>query len=138
MIRNLIDKKVKAKGFTLIELIIVIAIIAILAAVALPKFMQIRKDANVKVDIANAKNIQIIVATLVAEEKLSHDQDITVTSSYTMIASRLQSIEVGKAKEKKGKNFVAKIDANGEVEVYLESVDPDNLVYPNGATPWNK
>lgn len=58
--------KNKKKGFTLIELIIVIAIIAILAAVALPKFGAVKKNANIKADIANAKTIHNTVMTLIA------------------------------------------------------------------------
>ena len=59
---NEVSKK-KKKGFTLIELIIVIAIIAILAAMAIPKFGAVRENANVKADIATAKNIATTVAT---------------------------------------------------------------------------
>ncbi|MDU7886073.1 MAG: prepilin-type N-terminal cleavage/methylation domain-containing protein, partial [Clostridium perfringens] len=45
----------KKKGFTLIELIIVIAIIAILAAIAIPNFLSIQRKSRVKADIASAK-----------------------------------------------------------------------------------
>lgn len=71
-------KKRKKKGFTLIELIIVIAVIAILAAMAIPKFGAVRKSANIKTDIASAKNIQTAVATIVAEkgsnDRPTHDE----------------------------------------------------------------
>lgn len=65
-------KNRKKKGFTLIELIIVIAIIAILAAMAIPKFSEVRKSANIKTDIASAKNLQTAAATILAE---TNDKD---------------------------------------------------------------
>ena len=54
-IRTKIGKR--KKGFTLIELIIVIAIIAILAAIAIPNFLAIQRKARVKADIATGKTI---------------------------------------------------------------------------------
>ncbi|WP_283624270.1 prepilin-type N-terminal cleavage/methylation domain-containing protein [Clostridium butyricum] len=56
----------KKKGFTLVELIIVIAVIAVLAAIAIPKFGAVKKDANLRADQANAKIIATAVATAVA------------------------------------------------------------------------
>lgn len=57
------------KGFTLVELIIVIAVIAVLAAIAIPKFGQIKKDANLKSDQANAKIIATAVSSAIADGK---------------------------------------------------------------------
>ena len=64
MLKNLMNKKSKSKGFTLIELIIVIAIIAILAAVAVPKYLEVKEKSVVKTDVSNAK----VIYDLSAEE----------------------------------------------------------------------
>jgi len=48
-------KKRNKKGFTLIELIVVIAILVILAAILVPTILGFINDANEAADIANAK-----------------------------------------------------------------------------------
>ncbi len=50
--------KMNRKGFTLVEIMIVVAIIGLLAAIAIPNFVQARKKAQTNACIANLKQIQ--------------------------------------------------------------------------------
>jgi prepilin-type N-terminal cleavage/methylation domain-containing protein len=48
----------KRKGFTLVEIMIVVAIIGLLAAIAIPNFIKARERAETNVCIANLRQIQ--------------------------------------------------------------------------------
>lgn len=128
-LRKKLQNKSKKSGFTLIELIIVIAIIAILAAIALPKFGQVRENANKKSDIANAKDIQSAVLSAINDDKIKNwvDDAKVEVKSGDPAADYMQTVPKGKSKAVKGKSFYYAISSTGDVTVYVDTVK----VYPD-------
>lgn len=118
-LRKKLQNKSKKSGFTLIELIIVIAIIAILAAIALPKFGQVRENANQKSDIANAKDIQSAVLSLINDDKIStFPVTQTKVESGTGVGDYLQTIpSIKSQKIGKGGSFYYTVDNKGDVKI---------------------
>lgn len=69
-------KRNRKNGFTLIELIIVIAIIAMLAAIAIPKYKQTKKQAAITAHNANVSMLKT-AASVKLNELNSNDTSVT-------------------------------------------------------------
>ena len=65
--------KSNKKGFTIVELVIVIAIIAILAAVLIPTFASLVKKANVSADTQLVRNLNMAVEIEKASSSAKHE-----------------------------------------------------------------
>ena len=157
----------KKKGFTLIELIIVIAIIAILAAIAIPNFLSIQRKSRVKADIASAKTIYDATSALIAEGKIvpkSTEEEVgsnkvTKNEVFTLKApvatANKGSVEASENATKEQADDLASYlqtipapksvdNSNFVVKVSGNQEDPsivvsinDVTVYPNGQSPYN-
>lgn len=127
MLKNLKKKK---RGFTLIELIIVIAIIAILAVLAIPKFGQIKEDANFKSDIANAKTIANVTTTLLAEgETITSPTKVDSTlTTGNLIEESLQNPPSPKSSGYS--EYTVSIDSNQNVTVTIEKGSDITRLFP--------
>lgn len=82
---SIFKKKLNKKGFTLIELVVVIAILGILALVAIPRFTGMRANANESAVVSNLRNIQTATEVLAAQKNV----DITTIDADSIEATNL-------------------------------------------------
>ena len=118
--------KKKKKGFTLIELIVVIAIISVLAAIAIPNFGSARKNSNTAADQANAKIIATAVATAVANGDQNPENE-DVYSKY------IDGGKIPKPKTPNTNKFDVAYDTSNGVTVTLNPATAEGeaqVVYP--------
>ena len=91
----------KKKGFTIVELVIVIAVVAILAAVLIPTFSNLVKKANVSADTQAVRQMNTALAIYEAE----NGKPTNVTEAKKALDSQLINVEGGLVPVSKGYAF---------------------------------
>ena len=115
-------KKSNRKGFTIVELVIVIAVIAILAAVLIPTFSNLIKKANESADQQVIRNMNTVLATYIESDK-----EISDVMAY--LRSNGYSYEKMVANTK-GYHYCYAKSTN---QMYLLN-EKNEIVYPKNAT----
>ena len=81
----------RKKGFTLVEIMIVVAIIGLLAAIAIPNFMGARTSARRQACIANLKQIQGAIQIWALDENKA-DTDTVGAMSATLVPNYIKKV----------------------------------------------
>ena len=118
------NMKKKKQGFTLIELVIVLAVLAIIAMIAIPNFTRVRNESLIKADIRSAEQIEKITLMAIANNdiKLNNNEqiyEVPVGTSNPVPADATDLFRDVKKPQVPGAPtaFHIKITAAGEVNV---------------------
>lgn len=137
--------KLNKKGFTIVELVIVIAVIAILAAVLIPTFSTVIENANRSAALQEAK-VAMDIVSMEEDAKLSGDYYV-VTEKYEFIyRATAKTDDLDKEGTKTGilvskpKTFVT--DSNKQADQIkshladgtVETIYSNNKNYPDGVS----
>lgn len=115
-------KSALKRGFTIMELVIVIAVIAVLAAVLIPTFANITNRAN---ESANEQTVTSMNRILMAEsvenppEDYEEVRELMKANGYTNLTSNIEGQYFGWLKEKNA-IVLYEIDGNDRIVVYPE------------------
>ncbi len=112
------------KGFSLVELIIVIAIMAVLIGLLAPQFLKYVEQSRRSRDIQTADQIREVFLASIAEEKTTGSANITITySNASLLPDTISDIPYSAGNVvAKGDTFTAEYDAaTNTVGVYITS-----------------
>ena len=73
-------KNVRKAGFTLVEIMIVVAIIGLLAAIAIPNFVKARATSQANACINNLRQIDAAVSQYALEAKLTSTASVSIAN----------------------------------------------------------
>ena len=114
-----VKKLKKRKGFTLIEMVIVITIIGILSSIAVTKYSKIQENAKKNADYATAANLATAAMISLSDGNTDIQPSNLQTNGYIQF--------VPKSKYKKDKPFTITPDKNGDSVIV--SIDNEQF-YP--------
>ena len=118
----------RAKGFSLIELLIVVAIILIIAAIAIPNFIHSRMSANEASAVGSLRTINTACVNYSTSFGIGYPSSLatlgTSGGASSTSADLLDSVLAGGVKSGYTFTYVAAAQAGGIVPTYIVNADP--------------
>ena len=116
----------KRKGFTLVEMVVVITILGILSSIAFMKFSGIQKRAEENADYIAASSLATAINLAISEKTVSIE-DISKDSDFLENLKEQGYItEIPKPQSVKNGNFNAELDNNNQLTIRLD----EKIIYP--------
>lgn len=131
------QKKLNNKGFSLVELIIVIAIMAVLIGLLAPQFLKYVQRSKYSTDVKNGQEIATVIQTLIADNKLKENAtDEAFSGSQKAFVEGVGEgkllAEAPKSKVKDSNVFKVSYDVtNGKVIVNIVDGSSVSQVFPD-------
>lgn len=145
------------KGFSMVELIIVIAIMAILAGALAPALIKYINKSRISTDISNGQQIASGIQTALSNEAAFDDANDTsgavtygafLSAQGTNMKKELNSVigTIGNSKAKKDVSgtqvsqqtyYVEVQAAQNLITVYVGAADATHMVYPSVGKSWS-
>lgn len=133
MMNAIVKRLNNRKGFTLIELIVVIAVLGILAAVALPRIGNVVGDANASANEAQLRTLNEALERYMAE---SGNEDLT-TDFYDAISNeKVNATDATEVIDALINGISTAVDGEVKYGPYLQSMEKTDDVYklPDGSS----
>lgn len=124
-------KEMNNKGFSLVELIIVIAIMAVLVGILAPQYLKYVNNSKVSTDVTNAQEMATVINTAIADQAVPTQlTDFTATGATltTLMGYTVGSVPVSKMG---GTYSVTYNTTDGVKKITLAVSGTDYECYPN-------
>ena len=105
--------KMNRKGFTLVEIMIVVAIIALLAAIAIPNLLSARMTANTAAAKANVRSLSTAAETFSTANNGSYPTTVAGLTTYIGSAASYCADAAGAATSVQGYQYRCTMTAGG-------------------------
>jgi prepilin-type N-terminal cleavage/methylation domain-containing protein len=130
-------KRINKKGFTIVELVIVIAVIGVLAAVLIPTFTKLIRKSRINSDTQLIRNLNTALeADKVETEHKTMESALDAAKAYGYDISKINASATNNEILWDSQNDVFCYVNGGELEYLPDSVDADKKLKPNSYKLW--